>query len=123
MIPTNNPNKTEKQETRVEPAKAAIRKKEPRHRGTTLPPAIRDMSKLVDALAEEFSFAPTEVGKLKTTMALVIEAWRRAAAAHNQEHQQVRARLNTMFNGRIERWINDSGDTEMKEFFRRVWRP
>jgi hypothetical protein len=121
MIPTIDPIKNERLDTRMEPSEPAVKKKEPLRRGTTLPPELRDLEKLIDAFGEEFSFAREEVGKLKTKLALVIEAWRRAEARHNDEHHQVRAKLNTLF-PRIERWINASEDEEMKAFFRRVWR-
>jgi hypothetical protein len=123
MIPTTDLNSKGKQESSMEPAEPAVKKKEATRRGTTLPAELRDLEKLIDAFAEEFSFAREEVGKLKTKMALVIEAWRRAEARHRDEHHQVRAKLNTLFNGRIERWINASEDEEMKVFFfRGVWR-
>jgi len=106
----------------METEEPAVRKKEPTRRGTTLPPELRDLDKLIDAFGEEFSFAREEVGKLKTKMALAIEGWRRAEARHIEEHRQVRSKLGGLFNGRIEGWINASDDAEMKTFFRRVWR-
>jgi hypothetical protein len=99
----------------------AVRKNEPTRRATTLPPELRDLDKLIDRFGEDFSFAREEVGKLKTKMAHVIEAWRRAEARHIEEHRQVRSKLGGLFNGRIERWINASDDAEMTAFFRRVW--
>jgi hypothetical protein len=122
MIQTTDPINSEKQGTRKEPAKPAPKKTEVARRGTTLPPELRDLQKVIDAFAKEFSFAPNEVTKFKTKMALVIEAWRRAEARHRDEHHQVRAKLNTKFNGRIERWIYEDNDEELKAFFRRVWR-
>jgi hypothetical protein len=121
MIPTTDPIKNEKHETPAKPAKPAAKHKERRRKGTTLPPEVRDLEKLIDAFADEFSFAPTEVGKLKTKMALVIEAWRKAEARHREEHLQVRSKLGGFFKGRIEYWINASEDAEMKAFFRQVW--
>jgi hypothetical protein len=88
----------------------------------TLPSELRELEKLIDAFADEFSFARNEVERLKKNAARVINAWRSAEAHHRQEHHQTRARLNTLFNGRIERWIYASDDEEMKNFFRRVWR-
>jgi hypothetical protein len=105
----------------MEPAEQPPRKKEPARRGN-VPPDLKEMERLVDRFGEEFAFAREEVGKLKAKMAQVIEAWRRTEAHHVEEHHQVRAKLNTLFNGRIERWINASDDEEMKAFFRRVWR-
>lgn len=121
MNPIIDPTKNEKQATQVKPTKPATRHKERRRKGTTLPPEVRDLEKLIDAFADEFSFAPTEVGKLKTKMAQVIEAWRKAEARHRDEHLQVRSKLGGFFKGRIEYWINASDDEEMKAFFRQVW--
>jgi hypothetical protein len=122
MIPITEPINSEKQGARKESAKPATKKREPKRQGTTLPAELRDLQKLIDAFAKEFSFAGDEVTKFKTKMVLVIEAWRRAEARHRDEHHQVRAKLNAKFNGRIERWIYADNDEEMKAFFRRVWR-
>src|SRR5258708_30995788 len=103
LVPPLSPNQKGDANTLMEPAGPVVKKKEPRRHGTTLPPELRDLEKLIGAFGEEFSFAREEVGKLKTKLALVIEAWRRAEARHGDEHHQVRAKLNTLFNGpRIE---------------------
>jgi hypothetical protein len=100
----------------------AVEKNDTKRRDGALPSELRDLEKLIHAFAEEFSFARDEVDRLKKKTASAIAAWHLAEARHRQEHHQTRARLNTLFNGRIERWIYASDDDEMKTFFRRVWR-
>lgn len=101
---------------------SVVENNEPKRRDRSPASELRELEKLVQAFAEEFSFAREEVDRLKKKTASAIAAWHMAEGRHRQEHHQTRARLNTLFNGRIERWIYASDDEDMKTFFRRVWR-
>ncbi len=97
-------------------------KKHPKRRDSALPPELRDLEKLVLALAEEFSFAGEKFEPLKKKTAGMIGAWRQREAGYRAEHHTSRAYLNGLTNGGVERWIAGSGNADMQQHFRRVWR-
>jgi hypothetical protein len=89
--------------------------------GSALPSAIQEVHKAIDDLAEEFPFARAPFERVKTKLACVIEASRKDEARHRQSHRDVRSKLNTLF-PRLEHWIKQSDDEDLKTFFRKTWR-
>ena len=91
-------------------------------RGQAARSAERELGKEIEALGEEFPFALDCVERLNKKFARVVAERQQAEAEHRAEHQRTRALLNTLFNGRIEKWIYASDDEDAKQFFKRVWR-
>ena len=114
-------NRRRKQQNDMKPI-SAPEQKDPKRRDGALPAELRDLDKLVDGFADDFSFARDEVRRLKQKTASVIAAWRQREAGQRAEHHRSRAYLAVLTKGGIERWVNASDDEEMKSFFRRVWR-
>ena len=87
-----------------------------------LPHELRDLDKLVDELAEEFSFAGDRFKRLKKKTAGVIAAWRQREAGYRASHHKSRAYLRGLTKNAIERWIAASEMDDLKSHFRSVWR-
>jgi hypothetical protein len=87
-----------------------------------LTPRLRAMEKVIAAVAEEFSFAPATIERLRQAMAIVNGAWLLTKARHRREHHKTRALLNLLTNSQIEKWIAASSDAELRAFFKVVWR-
>jgi hypothetical protein len=94
---------------------------EPKRRDA-LTPELRALEKLIDAFAEEFSFAPDSVERLRKGMARVNNAWLLTKARHRQEHTKSRSALCVLTNGQILKWIAASSDESLRSFFKTVWR-
>jgi hypothetical protein len=99
----------------------ALETDEPKRRDA-LTPELRALEKLIGAFAEEFSFAPDSVERLRKGIARVNNAWLLTKARHRHEHHATRAKLNVLTNSQIEKWISASSDPELRAFFKTVWR-
>lgn len=83
---------------------------------------LRRLQQQIDKLAKKFSFAQKDFEPLQRMAAQAIQGNRRVEAEHRLEHTQTRKKLFALTNGRIERWIFDTGDSGMIRFFKKVWR-
>jgi hypothetical protein len=108
----------------TEPTEAPVEKKERKRNGSPLPSLARELQKMTEASTATLAeFAKEEGEKLTRKAAEVENAATVAAARERDDHAKVRAVLNTITGGAVERFVRVSTDEDSKAFLRdKGWR-
>ena len=99
-------------------------KKERNRRGSALPALVRELQRMTEASSSKLvEIAKEEGEKLVKKVAEVVEAARLAEAREQDDHAKVRAGLNTITGGAVERLVRVSNHEDIKAFLRdKNWR-
>jgi hypothetical protein len=101
-----------------------VEKKEPKRRGSALPGLARELQKMTEVSTAKLAALAKEEGeKLARKAAEVVEAARLAESREQDDHAKVRAGLNTITGGAVERLVRVNNDEDIKAFLRdKGWR-
>ena len=108
----------------TEPIETLVEKKERKRNGSTLPSQVRELQKMTGASTAKLMEITKELGEeLNRKAAEVENAATVAAARERDDHAKVRAVLNTITGGAVERFVRVSTDEDSKAFLRdKGWR-
>lgn len=112
------------EESATEPTERPIEKKERKRNGNALPSLVRELQKMTEASAARLMELAKEEGeKLTRKAAEVANAAIVAEAREREENAKIRAGLNTITGGAVERLVRVSTDEDIKAFLRdKGWR-
>jgi hypothetical protein len=108
----------------AEAIETPVEKKERKRSGNPLPSLVRELHKMTEASTARLAeFAKEEGEKLTRKAAEVESAATVAVARERDDHAKVRAALNTITGGAVERFVRVSKDEDLKAFLRdKGWR-
>lgn len=108
----------------MQSTETVVEKTPRKRRGSSVPAEARELQKMTEAsFAKLLEVAKEEGDKLIKKAAEIGEAARLAAAREEDDHARVRAGLNTITGGAVERLVRVSSDEDIKAFLRdKGWR-
>src|SRR5215813_12218658 len=108
----------------MQATETVVEKTQRKRRGSSLPGLVRELQKMTEASAAKLiEIAKEEGERLASKAAEVVEAARLAETREQDDHVKVRAGLNTITGGAVERLVRVSSDEDIKAFLRdKGWR-